>query len=184
MSKPPHKLDLPSLDELFDDTFERNARRVLHAATGLEQKYGEIQPLAEPGNEPGRELAEPVNHRNVRSRKRRSSWLHADVGPVAGLFLIGVGLIAISFAVTLFVLNLNEPNARLQAYVWPTGLIGQLALLLGFGLRIGTRGRQLTSRSEHPAEEPRLRRSTSRKIRWDESHAPSSRSQPQRVGKA
>lgn len=178
MSKPPHKLDLPSLDELFDDTFERNARRVLHSAAGLEQKYGESQLEAEPvaATQPARKT------RPKAVSSRNSSWVHAEVGPAVGLLLIGMGLISISFAVTLFVLNLTEPNSALQPYIWPTGLAGQLTLLLGFGLRISARHHG-SGQADTADDEPVLQRSSLRHIRWDKSHAPSSRTQPQHAGK-
>ncbi|MDA7978424.1 MAG: hypothetical protein MPJ50_06600 [Pirellulales bacterium] len=142
MSKPPHTIDLPSLDDLFDDTFERNAARVLSLAESLERKYGQNQAEISQAELLGKsEDLEPS------SPAVQQSWIHTDIGPTAGIFALGLGVITTAFATTLFTLNIFDANPVLDRFIWPIGLIGQVLLLIGFWLRL-----PLNSNAHHSAD--------------------------------
>lgn len=156
MSKPPHTIDLPALDELFDDSFERNARRVLESARTLQGRYESGAPMpvtpaaiaaVETGSKKKKSRRVGRNSRNAaaNSSQTSGSWLKADIGPAVGLLLLAVGLIAVSFAVTLFVLSVMDHRLTLQTYIWPAGIAGQLLLLIGLGLRTQPKGATKTA---------------------------------------
>lgn len=174
MSKPPHKIELPSLDDLFDDTFERNARRVLSAAERLEERmsaaaHGETGTAQAERGEQAEEqrpkgaakTALPENQQNAAQ----------SLTTMFGSLLMGIGIIAAAFALTLFILNSYSGRAALAAYVWPIGLGGQMLILVGFWLRTVSRGWASRPNSGNSGNATRDGDSPFTPNRWDQGHA-------------
>jgi hypothetical protein len=94
------------------------------------------------------------------------------------LFLLGGGLLAISFAATLFFLNTMERQNTFQDYIWPVGLAGLLVALIGLVLRVQVRRGGLAPQQDSdvglfpPAANPRYR--------WDAGHGTPSTQAPER----
>ncbi len=167
MSKPPHKLALPPLDDLFDDTFERNARRVLHAAEVLEERFDHEQ-LAESAPQ---EVAPQANHSRPQHAKATQQST-VVIARLLGSLALGIGIMTAAFAVTLFVLNSFNEGSVLDSYVWPLGLSGQVLILIGFWLRLqSSTNSQSTTNLEKPGEPTSSGESPIRPKRWDTDHA-------------